>query len=147
MKNLKLLLDKYRCIVLYKKDVDPAMIEIESEDGLGIEVVVYGSFEKDGLDNAKLTYVALPGFAPDTVNEDVESDFYYDLVKAILEGDYSYGLKKITLWDKLTGGAIYFSATDGNGNSLLTDYRCADQHNLKELLHDSSLKSRPYSKK
>jgi hypothetical protein len=146
MVNLQALVDHYLLDLVLTKDEKTELTIRPQQANRGLEMVLYGSFDSDPLSGCSLTAFRVAGFMEDALDEDIDESLYFNMAKAILEGDYSYDMKTAKWMDKIWGGAVYLNI-GLKDESLVKDFRCVNQKGMKKMYAQGQLKTAAYVKK
>jgi hypothetical protein len=133
MINLKQLLEYYQA--KYRLD-DQHELAIQPNNNANIEILLYGSFQD--LEKSIITGFRMNGYYADDLDSEIDESIYFELTKAVIEGDYRYKLLKKTLLDKIVGGNIYLDI-GRKEQPLVKDFRCINQGALKNLYKNGKI--------
>ena len=100
----------------------------------GLPFMVQGNFAQ--LESTEIVAVSFDGYVQDVADQDIEPEFNLKIIRALLEGNFSYRLVKRNLWDKLAGGTVYLNVGPAD-NLIISNYRCVSQSYMKDLLDDN----------
>ena len=149
MINLKELFDKYDTEVT-RTEGEETELTIKPEKGTtGLEIIAYGSFDRDPLDRCMLTGLRFPGFIEDTPEDPeyaIDSAYRKRILEALLAGAYRYEMKRASKLDVIQGGAVYVTVGSGD-EPLVADYRCVNQAGTKAAYRSGGLASFAYRRR
>ena len=140
MRNLKELLDQYQCTYTLDEVVGGQLNVRPLSSGLSMSI--YGSFAKDDLSRCELYSVQVDGYSEEVTESSSNEERVYDLIVAILDGNYRYELKKKSFWDKLWGGSVYLTI----GQNIVREFHCHEQKKLRKRLNQGDLDTAAYTK-
>lgn len=146
MKKLQTLINQYEA--QYKKDLALPELEVfPTEGNPGLSMWLIGTFPENNLDQSTITYFSIIGLWFDLVKiDETEENFFFDLMRAVFEGEFEYIIHKRNLIEKLLGGIAYLNIGTPDA-SLISNFKCVDQSRVKRLIRNGKLNTITYIKK
>ena len=135
MTNLKLILDQSKASF---HQVDTEIHIAPNFPQQPLAITIYGSFDRDRLNNCNITLVSTFGFTPDTFDDEIDVDLNEKILKALLHGQYEYYVKRVKVNFLLSCQRVML---DIGNPKLVSGYICNDQRNVKRMMTKGLLNS------
>lgn len=144
MKNLKELFEKYEVEISFDENAPDSIVNVSPpESKPGRSFTVLGTFRNGRLEDVEVTGFQMEGFYDDVSDQDINEDWYFQLIESVLRGDCRYSLETNSLGDRMVGGAVYL--TISNNKRIILHHRCDSQTLLKKELLSGNLEPASYN--
>lgn len=143
VKNLKELFEKYDVEISFDENAPDAVLTVSPpESRPGRRFTVFGTFRNGRLEDVEVTGLQMEGFFDDIRDQDINEDWYFQLIESVLMGNYHYELETRSLKDRIVSGAVYI--TIFSNRKIILHHRCDSQRSLKKKVLSGELEPEPY---